>query len=75
MVYDLDNVDFARRCLLAYASHVETQVSSGVSSGNECSFLDAFNCFLKTKDRIDDNQFDKYNIQYLLEGGNNSCSK
>ena len=66
MVYDLDNVDFARRCVMAYASHVETQVSSGVSSGNECSFLYAFNC-LKTKDRIDDNQFDKCNIQYLLE--------
>ena len=75
MVYDIDNVDFGRRCVLAYASHVETQVSSGISSGNECSFLDAFNCFLKMKDRIDDNQFDKYNIQYLLEGGNNSCSK
>ena len=72
MVYDLDNVDFARRCLLGYASHVETQVSSGVSSGNECSFLDAFNCFLKMKDTIDDNQFDKCNIHHLLEGGNNS---
>ena len=75
MVYDLDNVDFGRRCVLGYASHVETQVSSGISNWNECSFLDSFNCFLNTKDRIDDNQFDKCNIQHLLEGGNNSCSK